>query len=168
MAALFAFKCSQCGEVHEGSPSFSYPEPAPFAEQNDEVRKEGLLNSDLCRYIDEEGPHFFIRVCLEIPIQGVEEPFLWGVWVSLSEESYLKYVEDYESPNPDGSFFGWFCNYLPYYASTYALPTMVHPQSGGSRPLITLEQSEHELCQDFHRGISPEKAQEIAEIAWHR
>jgi hypothetical protein len=93
---------------------------------------------------------------------------MWGVWVSLSEESFNRYVDTYEEPDPSDNYFGWFCNYLPYYENTYALKTWVHPRIGGDRPYIELEESEHPLCIDHHRGISPERAQEIAEVAMHR
>ena len=79
MAGIFAFKCSQCGKWHEGSPSFAFNAPAPFDEQPDEVREAGHLGKDLCTYEDEDGFHYFIRVCLEVPIHEVSEPFLWGV-----------------------------------------------------------------------------------------
>lgn len=112
--------------------------------------------------------HYFIRVCLEIPIHGVSEPFLWGVWVSLSKSNFDRYVETYGSPNTDDRYFGWLCNYLPYYEKTYALKTQARPRAGGKRPYIELEEIDHPLCKDFHEGISIQKAQEIAEISIHR
>ena len=168
MASIFSFKCSSCGEVHEGAPSFGFEAPDPYLEQSDKVRKAGELGSDLCSYEDEDGMHYFIRVCLEIPIHEISEPFMWGVWVSLSKESYERYVETYDSPDESDCYFGWFCNYLPYYEKTYSLKTDVHPRSGGNRPYIVLEESEHPLSVDFHQGITIEKAQEIAEDAMHR
>ncbi len=168
MAAIFSFRCSCCGEVHEGSPSFGFRAPAPYLEQSEAVREAGNLGTDLCRYSDEDGEHFFIRVCLEVPIHGVEEPFLWGVWVSLSESSFARYLETYDSPDTHDRYFGWFSNYLPYYESTYALKTEVYPRAGGERPCIVLEQTDHPLAVDFHQGISVEKAQAIAEAAMHR
>lgn len=168
MAGIFAFKCIECGEVHEGSPSFGFKAPDPYNEQSPAVQGKGDLTSDFCTYEDDDGPHFFIRVCLEIPVHGVDEPFLWGVWVSLSKESFEHYVETYDDPDPGVSYFGWFCNYLPYYESTYALKTTVRPQAGGERPIIELEQGDHPLMVDFHQGITAAKAQEIAEIMLHR
>ena len=168
MGGIFAFKCSKCGSIHEGSPSFAFDAPAPFNEQPEDVRDKGFLNSDLCTYEDEDGPHYFVRVCLEVPIHGASEPFLWGVWVSLSKESFDQYVATFEAPKNDVSYFGWFCNYLPYYEHTYALKTKVHPQQDGKRPLIELEKGDHPLQIDFHQGISVAEAQEIAEILLHR
>jgi hypothetical protein len=168
MAAIFSFKCSCCGEVHEGSPSFGFRAPAPYLEQSKEVQEAGSLGTDLCRYADRDGEYFFIRACLEVPILGIEEPFMWGVWVSLSEKCFNRYVDTYDHPDTTDQYFGWLCNYLPYYQKTYALKSHVHPRDHGDRPLIVLEETDHPLSVDFHRGITVAKAQEIAEIAMHR
>lgn len=167
MAGIFSFKCSCCGEIHEGSPSFGFRAPDPFLEQSEEIQNQGKLGTDLCYYKDEDGYHYFARVILEIPIHGVSDPFLWGVWVSLSEKSYQRYVETYDDPTPSDSYFGWFCNYLPYYKSTYSLKTDVHPRADGQRPHIELHECEHPLYIDFKNGISISKAQAIAEQCMH-
>ena len=168
MAAIFSFRCSCCREIHEGSPSFGFRAPDPYLEQPREVQAAGALSSDLCWYEDEYGGHYFIRVCLEVPIHGVAEPFLWGVWVSLSKHNFERYVVTYDEPDTLDRYFGWLCNYLPYYENTYALKTRVHPRAEGNRPYIELEDSEHPLAVDFHRGISLSRAQEIAERVMHR
>ena len=168
MASIFSFKCSRCAEIHEGSPSFGFNAPDPYLEQSEKVQGAGELGSDLCWYEDEDGRHHFIRVCLEIPIHGVSEPFMWGVWVSLSKEKFDRYIETCDAPDESDCYFGWFCNYLPYYKNTYALKTHVHPRTGGIRPFIVLEESDHPLAVDYHNGITIERAQEIAEAALHR
>ena len=93
---------------------------------------------------------------------------MWGVWVSLSQKSFDRYVETYDRPDTSESYFGWLCNYLPYYEKTYALKTRVHPREGNDRPFIVLEKTDHPLSVDFHEGISIGRAQEIAEAAMHR
>lgn len=168
MAAIFSFKCTRCAKIHEGSPSFAFGEPAPYLAQEDSVRTAGKLDSDLCWYDDEEGRHYFARVCLEIPIHGVSEPFIWGVWVSLSESSFNRYVETCDEPDTSDSYFGWFCNNLPYYPDTHSLKTQVRPRTGGIRPCLELEKTDHPLSIDFHQGISIKRAQEIAEAVMHR
>lgn len=65
-------------------------------------------------------------------------------------------------------YFGWFCNYLPYYERTYGLKAQVRPRSDGTRPYIFLEETDHPLSVDFHQGISIERAREIAEAVMHR
>lgn len=168
MAAIFSFKCSNCEEIHEGSPSFAYRAPDPYLQQEKSVQEAGELGTDLCWYDDQDGRHYFVRVCLEIPIHGVTEPFMWGVWVSLSESSFNQYVETYDEPVTSDSYFGWFCNLLPYYERTYSIKTQVRPREGGVRPYLELEETDHPLSVDFHQGISIERAQEIAEAVMHR
>ena len=167
MAGIFSFKCSCCGKQHEGSPSFGFKAPDPWLGQPEKVKQEGRIGDDLCYYSDEDGTHYFARVVIEIPIHRVAEPFMWGVWVSLSKESYEHYLETWDEPDPDRAYFGWFCSKLPYYETTYSLAADVHPQAGGARPYLCLHEVEHELYHDSVNGISIEKAQKIAEIAMH-
>lgn len=167
MAAIFSFKCASCDEIHEGSPSFSFRAPDPWLAQPEAVQEGGHLGSDVCRYEDEDGRQFFIRVVLEVPIHGVADPFLWGVWVSLSETNYERYIDTYDAPDTGDRYFGWFCNALPWYPDTLGLKTSVHPRANNQRPYIVLEESGHPLAVDFHRGISVQRAQEIAEAVMH-
>ena len=167
MAGIFSFKCAQCGETHEGSPSFGFKAPDPWLQQPDEVKAKGEIGDDLCKYTDEDGEHYFARVVLLVPIHGVEEPFMWGVWVSLSKESFDHYVETWDKPDLDRGYFGWFCSALPYYENTWSLAADVHPQAGGDRPYLNLHETDHELYRDFSNGISIQKAQHIAELCLH-
>lgn len=99
MAAIFAFRCTCCEEVHEGSPSFGYRMVDQYAGLSDEQQATmGRLSEDFCTITRGDGVDHFIRAVLEVPIRGVEEPFLWGVWVSLSEKSFNRYVEDLRRP----------------------------------------------------------------------
>jgi len=167
MTRIFSFNCSCCGKLHEGSPSSAFKEPNPWLWQSEEVKQNGKIGDDLCYYTDDDGTHYFARVIIEIPIHGVSEPFMRGVWVSLSKASYDHYVETWDEPDTERTYFGWFCNKLPYYASTLSLATNVHPQADGARPYLCLQEVEHEFYHDFKYGISIEKAQKIAEIAMH-
>ena len=168
MAAIFSFRCSCCGNVHEGSPSFGFRAPDTYLQQSEDAQKAGHLNSDLCSYADEDGTHYFVRACLEIPIHGVTEPFVWGVWVSLSDASYTRCTETFDDPVEADSYFGWLCNGLPYYENRTHIKTRVHPRRENKRPYVVPEQSEEPVSVDFHRGISIELAQEIAELIMHR
>tara|TARA_R110001592_G_scaffold343029_1_gene633216 strand:+ start:59236 stop:60090 length:855 start_codon:yes stop_codon:yes gene_type:complete len=167
MAGIFAFTCSCCGEVHEGSPSFAYRAPDPYLTQPEEVQSAGELGTDLCRYTDEDGEHYFARTIIEVPIHGVDEPFLWGVWASLSLESFDHYIETSDQPEEGRSYFGWLSNNLPYYQDTFPLAVEVHPRPDGQRPFLVLHEVEHEFFDDFTNGITIEKAQRIAEIGMH-
>lgn len=164
MNKLFKYRCNSCGEEHEGAPSFSFNAPFYYQALTDDFQKSPKvsLDSDFC-IIEEDR---FIRVCLEIPIKGFDDPFMWGVWISLSQTNFEKYKENFKS-NEEAMYFGWFSNKLPYYSDTLSLKTEVHVRQNGVRPYITLEHTDHPLCLDYHHGISWEKAAEIAQIAMH-
>lgn len=172
MAAIFAFKCSCCGELHEGSPSIGYRMPDQYASLSQEQRAAmGELSEDLCTISHDDGVDYFIRTILEVPIHGVEEPFLWGIWVSLSEKSYRRYVETYDDPVEGDGFFGWVCNEIPAYPFEGARPADVHVQLGRQRPKVILHRNGREqdpLVRDQVHGISAMRAQEIAEQVFHR
>ena len=90
----FGFTCSSCGDFHVGMPSFGWEWPVQYlmvAEGERDRRVE--LAPDYC-VIDQRW--FFVRGCLDIHVHGHEEPFSWGAWVSLSEKSFQRYVEQHD------------------------------------------------------------------------
>jgi hypothetical protein len=171
MAAIFAFKCSCCGQMHEGSPSIGYKAPDQYACLSEEQKESmGKLDSDFCTITHDRATDYFIRAVLEVPIHGIEEPFLWGVWVSLSEKSFMRYYETYDEPVAGDGFFGWVCNELFAYPYEASRPADVRVQLGGKRPKVLLHRGDPEndhLVLDQVNGISIAKAQEIAERSLH-
>ena len=172
MAAIFAFTCSCCGNLHEGSPSFSFKAPDQYACLSEEQKAEvGSRTSDLCTVTHNGHTDYFIRTILEVPIEGIEEPFLWGIWVSLSEKSFHRYLETYDVPVDGDCFFGWVCNAIPNYPETArGRPADVYAQPGGKRPKVWLHHQGHEddaLVVDQNEGISVARAQWLAEQAMH-
>ena len=163
MPGIFSFRCSSCGEIHEGAPSFAFTSPLAYDNLPPAEKENAHLDTDFCVV----GDHRFIRVCLEIPIIGIEAPFMWGVWVSLSEKNFERYVETYDDPVEEDEYFGWFCNRLPYYPDTVNLRTVVRPRRNNVRPFLELQPTEHPLSIDFYNGLTIQRAQEIAEIAMH-
>jgi hypothetical protein len=172
MAAIFAFKCKSCGDLHEGSPSFAFLAPDHYDELSDEQKAANKLSDDLC-VIDRDGETYrFVRAVLEIPIHGVSDPFLWGVWVSLSERSFERYVETFDRPIAGEGFFGWVCNDIDLYPSENMRAADVIVQAGNNRPKVILHRRDHPrtdaLAIDQVQGISIARAQELAEAAMHR
>jgi hypothetical protein len=171
MASIFAFTCTCCGKVHEGSPSLAFSAPWHYSTLSEEQRSAmATIDSDLCTITHDEGTDYFVRCVLEISIDGVSEPFTWGVWVSLSEKSFKRYVETTDDPVEGEVYFGWFCNQLTCYPETLSLPTDVLVQPRGKRPHLRLHRGggdEHPLVRDQLNGISVTRAQEIAEAASH-
>ena len=87
------FKCATCGQVHDGVPlSFAADFPDTYANMSREDRDTRcIIGSDQC-IIDQK---FFVRGCLEIPITGSDDAFLWGLWASLREEVFDEISESW-------------------------------------------------------------------------
>ena len=79
----------------------------------------------------------FNRGCLEVPVHAEPEPFIWGVWVSLSKNSFDEFTACFETLTRShiGPLFGWLSAELPLYPSTENLKTRVHLRDNGVRPL---------------------------------
>jgi hypothetical protein len=171
MAAIFAFKCTCCGEVHEGSPSIAFRAPDHYAGLTEEHKASmGKLSNDFCSITHGENTDYFVRAVLEVPIDGVEDPFLWGVWVSLSKKSFDRYWETYEDPVEGECFFGWVCNEISVYPYPTTRPADVALQTNNQRPKVVLhrnDQEDDQLVSDQVDGISVTRAQELAERALH-
>jgi hypothetical protein len=142
-------------------PTFGADAPLYFylipAEERD---RRCILGTDTC-VVDQE--HFFIRGCLEIPVHGEAEPFIWGVWVSLSKDSFDQFVAcfDMNQRSHIGPFFGWLSAELPIYPSTENLKTRAHLRDNGTRPYIELEPTDHPLAVEQRNGIDVDRVVEI-------
>jgi hypothetical protein len=165
------FKCSCCGEFHEGLPlDYGAEFPDYYFEIPAEEREERVYaDGDIC-VVDDE--YFFIRGCIEIPILDGEDSFVWGVWCSLSEKSFKRTMElqDAEDAESEPPFFGWLNTSLPeeIYPETLNLKTNVYLRNNNQRPFIELQPCEHPLAIEQRSGITMKRVREIAEIILHK
>jgi hypothetical protein len=163
----FGFECVTCGEYHVGMPSFGWDYPVQYLLVPPVQRERRIeLTSDTC-VID--GTLFFVRGCLEIPVQSHEEPFSWGVWCLLSPDSFRRYEELFDRVEREAgeSFFGWLCSTIPGYPETQQLKTMVRVRPWPTRPFVELEPTDHPLALEQQEGITAARAREIAERLMH-
>ncbi|MFG2340947.1 DUF2199 domain-containing protein [Streptomyces yangpuensis] len=133
-----------------------------FAEADD-----CLLSSDQCVI---RGQHYFVKGRIEIPVIGSGEMFSWGVWVSLSRESFSRAVELWDTPGREAEkpSFGWLTTDLPVYPTTTRyLKTHVHTRPVGERPFVELEPTDHPLAVEQRTGITLERVREIAAAVLH-
>jgi len=157
----FEFTCVRCGEIHRGMPSFGADAPLSYyAVPQPQRTSRCALATDNC-IID--GEHYFVRGCIEIPVHGQEQPFVWGVWVSLSEASFEQWAASFELKERAhiGPFFGWLDAWLKPYPDTRNLKTQVHLRDNGVRPCIELEPTDHPLAVEQRHGISVGRVAEI-------
>ena len=162
------FHCATCGKRHDHLPmEFGADAPA-FYNSIPKVERESRceLNEDLC-VIDDE--FFFIRGCLDLPVIDHDEPFVWGVWVSLSKDSIKRCYEirDQEGRESESPFFGWLSTTLPLYPETLNLKTHVHTRPIGTKPFIELEPTDHPLAVEQREGITMDRVREIAARLLH-
>jgi hypothetical protein len=165
------FTCATCGEEHDlAEISWGFNAPSQWDLLSDEDRSRPLLGGEQCEISTEEGLSFYIRACLEIPIRGTDRTFTWGVWCSLSEQSYREVSEHWEDPERTrlGPYFGWLCTNVPGYPEAAFLKTMVHQREVGLRPLVQLEPTNHSLAVDQREGIEEHQLKEIVMRLLHK
>ena len=162
------FRCSCCGEWHEGLPrSWSISAPI-YWDPGDESVKTGdsELKEDLCVIRRE---HFFIQGNLEIPLRDDNSVFALSVWTSLSKENFTRAREMWGNPQrvTEPPYFGWLSNNVPGYPETLNLKTHVHTREVGLKPFIELEPTDHPLAVDQRSGITLARVRELAEVFMH-
>lgn len=162
------FLCGTCGEFHPELPmDYGADTPAAFDAIPEAERQARCdFTPEVCRIDRKE---FFVRGCLEIPVLDGPRPFIWGVWASISYDSFDRMVTAWESPTraTEPPYFGWLCNSLPLYPDTLLLKTNLHTRPVGLRPLIVLEPTDHPLAIEQRNGITMARVREIAAAMLH-
>ena len=168
---LYAWTCRCCGRQSRTLPlDFACDAPSYWTQLSEEERRHAFLGADICTI----GEDRFIRGCLEIPVIGRPERFVWGVWSSLSDQSLQRAYELWDAakiPSDEPVRFGWFSNELKHLYgghSTLNLKVRIRFRAGSLRPLIELEPSGHPLAREQAQGITLERVQEIAATLLHR
>ena len=162
--------CATCGKSHSDVPlSFAADFPDMYANLKSEDRDlRAVIGTDQC-IVDEKW--FFIRGCLEIPVVGHSEPFLWGVWASVRQEAYDEISDCWTQEGREkthGSFKGRLANSLSVYPETLNLKVEIRLEPVGTRPLFVVEEVEHPLANEQRLGITRTRAMELASFLLHQ
>jgi hypothetical protein len=162
------FRCACCGEWHDELPlDYAFVEPHYIAELDADERAQLASGSgDFRELVQDSETHRFIRGVIEIPVLGTDDIFCYGVWASLSAQSYAAAIEAYRNDVAAGPFFGWLSNALPDYPETLRLKTNVFVRAT-VRPAIELEPTDHPLAVEQRDGITLERVQEIVSRLMH-
>jgi hypothetical protein len=164
---MFRFKCTGCDKWHEGMPSFAPLAPLYYDSiPKNERAARCELAADTCIV---DGKFFFARGCIEIPVQGESEPFVWGAWVSLEESNFEIFRDSLSKRKRShlGPFFGWLSASFPVYRYAENLKTMLHLRDEGIRPFIELEPTDHPLAVEQRSGITVQRVAEIYAACVH-
>lgn len=160
-------RCTACGTPLEVVTDLAFGAPLQYDELPEGERTaRATLTSDTCTI---DGGYFFVRGCLEIPIRGRSDTFMWGVWCSLSQENYWRYLDLFESSDAvgEGRYFGWLCNRIPGHPDTLLLKTKVRVRGHPNRPAIELEPTDHPLSVHQREGIRPGELEKVLHEALH-
>ena len=166
---LETWACSKCGQIHSGVPSsYCFKAPWPWYTTPEAERQRACnLTEDSCVLFNED---FLVRACLEIHIHGQSEPFVWGVWVSLSQADFERERALVRDPKriEEPPYFGWLCSRIQVYPDTLLLKTRLHTRQVGTRPYVELEPTDHPLAVEQRAGITEARVREIHELMQHR
>jgi len=132
----------------------------------EEQESRAAIGSDHC-IIDEE--RFFVRGCIEIQVEGEEQPFAWGAWVDVSKSDFevLEASFGQERRTHLGPFAGYLANALPGYPETLNLHVVVHQRDDGIRPFIEVRPCDHPLHREQCEGMSAKRLEEIYTLVMH-
>ncbi|MBX2872454.1 MAG: DUF2199 domain-containing protein [Saprospiraceae bacterium] len=155
------YNCSSCGEEHEEFPALGFRSPYHYDILTEaDKQAKGELTADTCIIRHEEQIDRFIRGVLVQPIKDACQDLDYGLWVSLSEKSYLDYLDHFDSSDHEVTYFGWLCSAIPEYESTLTIKTTVHTR-GRQRPLIVIQEDNdrnHPFILDYFEGITEQEA----------
>jgi hypothetical protein len=155
--------CSCCGQIFY-TLCMNYAVEAPrnwFAIPEDERAARAKLSDDLCMI---DGVEHYVRGCVEIPVLDCSEPFVWGVWVSISEESLRRILDLWDAPVVENEppRFGWLCTWLDPYPEPHEIRCHVYIRPGTLRPRIVLEPTDYPLAVEQNTGITLARVKQFA------
>ena len=159
----YAWTCSCCGKKFNSLPmdyAFAAPDNWFALPEAERATTRSRLDADLC-VID--GTQFYVRSCLEIPVSDNPRAFVWGVWVSVSKESFRYILDRWTSPiGPDEPpRFGWLCNWIRGYPKPREIKCHVYLRSNNLRPRIVLEPTDYPLAVEQHKSITLDRVKQI-------
>ncbi len=155
------FKCSNCGQVHSDWPALAFNSPTHFHYLSDEDKSKNCkLDEDFCEIHRNNQIDRFIRVTLFQKVNNSCKHLQYGLWVSLSEKSYLDYRENFNNQNHGTGYFGWLSSNVAEYENTLSIPCDVYTKLGNERPeIIPHEDFDHQFVRDYYNGISTNEAE---------
>ncbi|WP_158793027.1 DUF2199 domain-containing protein [Granulicella sp. L60] len=156
------FSCQVCGERHVLPLSYSVKVPlAATMIPANELDERLVITPDQC-VID--GRDFYLRGRILVPVIGLEEPFVWGVWAEVGPKNFVRTNELWtvEGREDEPPFQGWLNSELPLFGNTINLEVGVQTQPVGQRPRFTVVDCEHSLAVEQSEGITMQRVEEIA------
>ncbi|MFT3823535.1 MAG: DUF2199 domain-containing protein [Chitinophagaceae bacterium] len=161
MAHQTSFICSCCGKEYNEWPSLAFDSPTSYHSLSEDYKANNAeLNTDFCVICHPEQTDRFIRCVLIQKVNDRCDGLQYGLWVSLSENSFNDYRENYDNENYVTQYFGWLSNNIPGYHFDTAIPTTVITKTGNQRPeIVPHDDVDHPFVKDYYNGITIEEAE---------
>ena len=161
MEETFTYQCSSCGQIHNSWPALTFNSPSFYHALSENEKQEiAELDSDFCIITHPDHTYRFIRCTFEQLVTDHCQNLEYGVWVSLSEESFQDYEDNFNNESHTGGYFGWLSNSIPDYIFKDSIPLNVTIQGGNLRPKIEPHSSfKHPFVHDFYNGITKAEAE---------
>ena len=158
------FDCGVCGRHHNVLPlSYSVKAPlAALAVPRPEWDRRVVISADQC-VIDDR--FYYVRGRFAVPVHGLDEPFIWGVWARLRDRDFFRTNQLWNDParTAEPAYAGLLNSDLPMYGYTLNLPVHVQTMPVGRRPHSFPVDTSHPLAVEQAAGMSMERVVQIAE-----
>ncbi len=157
--------CECCGQDHPLEElELTFRRPDAVVSLSKEEREESVHeNDDLCVIGD---TRFFIRALLPLPIEGREIPYNIGIWVEADQSTFERVYElwsDSEQEN-EPPFSVRIANNIPTLSSTSGLVSTLQLTGPTTRPIVLVQQSQHQLYSEQSKGITAHRAHEYSSL----
>lgn len=156
--------CPCCGEEQTGLiDSVSYQYPDNWMTGDEQTDPNGKMNEDFCIFDRGNGQmERYIRCILLLPIQEHERSFMFGVWISVSEDSWEIYRDGFESGQYSEDWcHGFLGNEIGPFPDSFILQCEVVFGEDNNRPEVFFYEADHDLVVAQANGISVGKVEEI-------
>lgn len=159
------FKCPTCGETHDELPAIGFKAPYHYEILSENDKNEiAELSDDFCVISYPDQIDRFIRTVLSIQVNDACENLEYGIWVSVSENTFNEYKSNFNKDSEPKTYFGMICNeIIDYEESTLNLHVNIETRNEGLRPEIIPHNAEHKLVSDWENGITIEEAEKRVE-----
>lgn len=149
------YNCSTCGKTHEELPSIGFKTPFHFEILSEKDKHEiAEISDDFCVIYHPDQTDRFIRTVLTIKTDNPEQDLEYGIWVSLSENSFNEYKSNFKNQTEEKIYFGIICNEIvDYQESTIGLHVNVVTRLNDLRPEIIPHTTAHKLVWEWENGI---------------
>lgn len=156
------YLCEFCGKPHNDVPTdLAYRRPVHFFMVPEAERPARIKHNDDICIVDDT--HFLIRGILEVPV--IDQPGInltWGIWASVSQESFDKYFELYdEDGSGEPSFKGLLAVSPNGYPDLYDHEVRVQLRTASERPLFIPASMNHPLFAECRDGITTKRWHDI-------